>query len=516
MARLRMTEEQKMIAQSKRSGEILTASTRIPYSLINAEVQGSAQGVLAELTEIATYYNIYKNGMKFSVEGSNGSYQPAMLNFKIASSLIDKEARFLFAEAPDMVVKPKGDVGEVSQESLDNITSLNDLIKTILDRNKFEDGLLKGAKDCFIGKRVAILVNFNEEDGITVTFIPSMQFIYENKVGDPSVLSKFVCFMVVRDSRSQKDKLIFKKKYILDGDSVMLEEALYDGAGTLIEELTPLQPVLLTKIPAVVVLNDGLTGDMDGESEIAQLSEIEGWFSKLSNADIDSMRKGMNPITYSIDIDPNSTKNFKGGPGAYWDAQSDQNIDNAKPTIGRIEAGGSHGESLKLTLDRIKQSAYDQVDMPNVDLDAMRGTITSGKSLKAIYWPLIVRCKEKMKTWAPALRDLVSIIVDGSLVYESIASQYTDDTLIPVAYEVHIDVNHPLPEDEVEEKNMDLSEVEAGTMSRKAYMMKWRMLTDDEANLELEQIELEKQMVNSMHIPSSFTPASFDSEVEEL
>ena len=49
---------------------------------------------------------------------------------------------------------------------------------------------------------------------------------------------------------------------------------------------------------------------------------------------------------------------------------------------------------------------------------------------------------------------------------------------------------------------MDLSEVESKTMSRKAYMKKWRGLTDDEVQEELEQIALERQMIED----SSFSP----------
>ena len=42
---------------------------------------------------------------------------------------------------------------------------------------------------------------------------------------------------------------------------------------------------------------------------------------------------------------------------------------------------------------------------------------------------------------------------------------------------------------------MDLAEVESKTMSRKAYMKKWRGLTDDEVQEELEQIALERQLI---------------------
>lgn len=483
-----ISEEQKAT-----NTEVLTAFNKIPYALINSEVDGSARDTLSELTEICRYYKIYKKGAKFNVEGTNGDYVPAKLKYKMCASLINKEARFLFAEQPDIVVEPKGDVGKTLQEIKDAITQMNDLIKTVLDENKFEQNLIKGAKDCFIGKRVAGLVNFNEADGITITFLPSTQFIYDTKIGNSNIITKFVCFIIVKDSVTLSEKRIFKKKYELIDDVVYLEEVLYDGAGIELEVVTERQEILLPMIPVSIFINDGLLGDEKGESEIETLQDEESWFSKLSNADIDAQRKGMNPTKYVVDMDSNSTKNLSTGAGAFWDMGSDQNLDNAHPLVGLLEPNMSYSASLDTTLKRVKKSAYDQVDMP--DIEEMQATITSGKALKAIYWGLIVRCKEKMKMWAPQLRNMVDIIIQGAITYPHCITKYIDSELMDVPYEIKVEQNIPLPEDEIEEKNIDLSEVESKTMSRKAYMKKWRGLTDDEVQEELEQIAKERQMI---------------------
>lgn len=483
-----ISEEQKAT-----NTEVLTAFNKIPYALINSEVDCSARDTLSELTEICRYYKIYKKGAKFNVEGTNGDYVPAKLKYKMCASLINKEARFLFAEQPDIVVEPKGDVGKTLQEIKDAITQMNDLIKTVLDENKFEQNLIKGAKDCFIGKRVAGLVNFNEADGITITFLPSTQFIYDTKTGNSNIITKFVCFIIVKDSVTLSEKRIFKKKYELIDDVVYLEEVLYDGAGIELEVVTERQEILLPMIPVSIFINDGLLGDEKGESEIETLQDEESWFSKLSNADIDAQRKGMNPTKYVVDMDSNSTKNLSTGAGAFWDMGSDQNLDNAHPLVGLLEPNMSYSTSLDTTLKRVKKSAYDQVDMP--DIEEMQATIASGKALKAIYWGLIVRCKEKMKMWAPQLRNMVDIIIQGAITYPHCITKYVDGELIDVPYEIKVEQNIPLPEDEIEEKNIDLSEVESKTMSRKAYMKKWRGLTDDEVQEELEQIAKERQMI---------------------
>ena len=493
------SEEAKVI-EAANSTEVLTAFSRIPYALLNQEVGGNTQDVLAEMTEICKYYKVYKKGMDFTVEGSNGDYVPATLRYKMAASLINKEARFLFAESPDVTVDAKGDVGQVSKEAKDELTNWNDLLKSVLDANLFEKALLQAAKDCFIGKRVAGIVNFNEEDGVTITFLPATQFLFETKIGNDNILTKFVCFIVVKDSTTLNNKRVFKKKYTLINGVVHLEERMYDGAGREVsaEEFEPTeqQPTKLVTIPAVVFLNDGLTGDSKGESEIDLLQDYEQYYSKLANGDIDAERKTMNPTRYAIDMDQRSTKGLSSSAGAFWDLQSDQNLDHPAPKVGMLESAMNYSEALKTSLDRIKTAGYEQVDMPNITLETMTGAITSGKALKAIYWPLIVRCKEKMKMWGPKLRQLAEIVFEGALAYPNTITKYVDTPLVPVAHEIHVEQNTPLPEDELEERNMDLAEVAAQTMSKKSYMKKWRGLTDDEAQEELEQIALERQIID--------------------
>lgn len=497
-----MASEEAKVIEAENSTEVLTAFNRIPYALINAEVSGAAKDTLDELTQICKYYKVYKKGASFTVEGTNGDYVPAKLNYKMAASLINKEARFLFAEPPDITVEPKGDVGKITKEAKNALTVMNDLVKTILDKNNFEEALIKAAKDCFIGKRVAGLVNFNEEDGVTITFLPSTQFIYNTKMGNPNVITKFVCFITVKGGITLSEKQIFKKKFELVDDVVYLEEVLYDGAGKELEVMTEYQETLMPMIPVSIFINDGLSGEDKGESEIEILQDDESWYSKLSNADIDAQRKSMNPTKYTVDMESNSTKGLSTAAGAFWDLGSDQNLDKAHPQVGLLEPSMNYSSSLDTTLKRVKKSAYNQIDMP--DIEEVQATVTSGKALKAIYWPLIVRCKEKMKMWGPQLRNMIDIIIQGAMVYPNCIEKYTDDVISPVAYEVSIVGNLPIPEDEIEEKNMDLAEVESKTMSRKAYMKKWRGLTDDEVQEELEQIALERQMLEE----SSFAVSS--------
>lgn len=501
MAQEQKKNEEQKVMDEEQSNAYLSVYNRIPYSLISRESGEDAQEVLEEIREICKYYKIYKVGKSFNVEGTNGDYVPARLRYKMAATLVNKEARFLFAEQPDITINAKGDVDTMTEEAKKSLNVMTTFIKTVLDKNKFQDILLKGARDCFIGKRVALLINFNEQDGITLTFLPSTQFLYEVRPNNHNVVTKFVSFTVMKDSKNNASKRIFLKKYEMEtdefgNDKVFLEEEIFDGSCRPIKKVSERCEVKLGFIPAIIFINDGLSGELRGESEIEGLMDFEEWYSKLSNADSDAERKSMNPTKYLVDMANNSTKDLSTAAGALWDLGSDQNLDNPNVLVGLLEPKMSYSEALKTSLDRIKTTGYEQVDMPNITNESLSGVITSGKALKAIYWPLIVRCKEKMKVWAPGIESMVDMIIKGAVVYPNTISRYTNETsIVPIDYEVTVEQNTPLPEDEIEEKTADLAEVETKTMSRKAYMKKWRGLTNSQVQEELQQIALERQMI---------------------
>ena len=213
----------------------------------------------------------------------------------------------------------------------------------------------------------------------------------------------------------------------------------------------------------------------------------------------------MNPIRYAIDASDNSTKNLSSSPGSFWDIQSNQQGSDPKnASVGMLEAGMNYANALKITLDRIENTMFSQLEIPNINSEKLQGVITSGKALKALYWSLIVRCNEKMLVWGPALQYIADIILEGAKLYPESARVMTDIEVPDIVYEVKVDNNYPLPEDEVEEKTMDLAEVSAQTMSRKAYMKKWRNLTDEEVQAELQQIALERQMLEDSFMPDTF------------
>lgn len=496
--------------------EIITVSRDIPYALLKQEVKGKNSDILTELRKISEYYKVYREGAKFTTEGTSGDYVASNVRFKKAAQLINKEARFLFAEPPDITIEPNGEIKEITEQEKSNVTVAQAIVDSVLEENEFPRILMKAARDCLIGKRVGCVLNFNEETGITMTFLDAFNFVYELNPNNMRELTKFVAFVVVEDNSTLSNKRIFKKKYELIDGVVYAQDELYDGRGVLVEEVMPMQETKLTRIPAAVILNDGLLSDSKGESDLEKLIDFEAMFSKLNNADVDAERKSMNQIRYTVDMDDASTKNLSSSPGSYWDLQTNQNLDHPAPSVGTLSSSMEYSAALESTLKRLRSEMFEELEMPDITMDNLQGTITSGKALKAIYWPLIVRCKEKMKTWGPQLSYIIDVMLEGAMAYPNVAKRYSVNTLAELNAYVKVEQNFPLPEDAEEEKTMDLSEVAAQTMSKKSYMKKWRGLTDTQADEELAQIALERQMLEESYSGDMFGNMSLEDEEGQL
>lgn len=477
--------------------EAIGALRTFPYFVLKNEIQTGYNVYTSELLEIQQNYIAYRKGAEFITEGSGGDYVPSKTRFKKAKTLIDKEARFMFSQTPDIVVKARN----MDEAETEQVERYQKLIDKMLEKCSFSKTLIQSAKDCFIGKRVACLVDVSEQDGVQIHFYSPLQFYYETADGTDR-LTKFISFENATKTNSYKERRYIVNKYTAEGEKITVSSILYDGTGKVVEELIPEKQIDLTYIPAVIIVNDGTLEEKAGVSEIADLIDYERTFSMLANADVDCDRKGMNPIRYVVDMNAKTTKNLSSSAGSFWDLKSEQNQNNVSPMVGVLSPSMQHTESLKATLDRINTSMYGELDIPNISEETLVGSITSGKALKALYWSLIVRCDEKMKTWIPAIIFIVRTAIDLALLnVDIVKTKYGIEDLKAVEYEVTVQENYALLDDETEEKTTDLSEIAANARSRKSYIKKWRKdecLTDAQVDEELLQIALENNMMDSL------------------
>ena len=107
-----------------------------------------------------------------------------------------------------------------------------------------------------------------------------------------------------------------------------------------------------------------------------------------------------------------------------------------------------------------------------------------------------------MNAWKPALEWLVEMLLQAAEVFPELQRVYGGFS--PAPHVVTIENQYPLPEDESEEKQLDLSEVANKTRSIRSYLMKWggtahQGLTAEEADAELAQIAKEREMLEDSY-----------------
>lgn len=501
------------------------------YAFIEGYYKKYYSGIRFETNDHMIKKTTTKDGQKQEVYEK--CYEPAMLKIRKVAKLINKQSRFLFGAEPDILLKLKMDLGEEDEQEDKTLSTTKEMIDNIIEKTAFTSKLFVASKDCAIGKRVAAVINFNPDSGVTIDFLPSLNFVYEYDSVEQDKLCYFAFFkpLVQATTEGLKDFYI-KKVYKLIKDPLNeseidrsepipkeyrtrchVKELVYDDSSHDVteayqranSEMTLFDGFIdLDFIPAEVIINNGLLGDTLGVSDVEDLESYESWFNAISDLDIDALRQSMNPTKYTVDMDYTTTAHMTNRPGGYVDLQSDRKApENIHPQVGVLEASLNFSEPLNDVLKMINKEMYDFVDVPDIDLETMSGVITSGKALKALYWGLIIRCDEKMKTWAPSIARIMNMVLEGCYVYPSIAQRYLGNENFPSRLEFEFEIirNNPLPEDEADEKAIDLQEVNAQVMSRKSYLKKWRKMNDKQADAELVQIAIETNLLDNSAIP---------------
>ena len=453
----------------------------LEMDFIKSEITGVfGNTVLQEMNEILTYYNAYDGNLSTSVDVENADYEPSVKKVNYIKKLIKEEARFLLGVTPDINIISDT---EEAQEYLDKV----------LEDNLFSDKLVKAGRDAMIGKRIALKLNIvgqGDKQRIGITFAPSLEFVYEPSIEDESELDKIIFFYTAKEHEEKSEQRIWRQKYEMIDGKCYLTEGLYDGEGNPVDIKHDMDDTGLNFIPCYVLLNDGLSGDT-GESDVADLMNIQENINKMSSQDLDALLKGMNEITYGIDIDNNAIQHFKNKAGAFWDIVTEPTRRDSKAEIGLLSKNFSYDNRIENVLNRMKSEMHELLSIPEVDSSSLQGTMTSAKAMRALYWSLMNRCEEKWSQWGAMLKWMATAIMEISEVY----GLYSINTF----YSVEVENHYPIPDDTLEEMAQDLQQVNSEAMSRMSFFKKWRNNSDEEAIAELKQIAYEKKLLEDMY-----------------
>ena len=313
-----------------------------------------------------------------------------------------------------------------------------------------------------------------------------MEFVFDTDPEDVDRLTKVIFFYHTNESTDRLKQRIWRQKYELRDGRCYLTEGLYDGTGRTISETHSDEDTGLDFIPVYVIINDGLTGDMTGKSDVERLWDNQDDYNRLKSDDRDALKFNMFPQRVFRDANQETMDRVKIAPGAIIDAQTDPSSDH-QVDAKILEAQFSYNERIENALNRDKNDMYSLLSVPNVSLEQLKGFAASGKAMKALYWELTTRCEEKWNEWDAALRWMVQALV-------KMAGAYGTDSLPALDFTVSIDHRYPIADDEDAERTLDLQEVSQQARSRKCYMRKWH--PNEDSDSELAQIVSEQKMLD--------------------
>ncbi len=428
------------------------------HELISTELSGLyGQKVLEDMGHIIALYDFYDGRGQDWPTSSDLDYRPSKLVTNLCRKLIGRESRFMFGRTPEIRIHtPEG-------EPLDECTVALD---RVLTASAFPERLLKGLRDCLIGKRVALKLSGGIGQPVGVQIRPSLEFVYEPMEDDADRLKKIIFFYRTNDCPKAADQRIWRQKYEMCGDRCFVTEGLYDGNGRLVEGGECLCTGL-DFIPCRVIINDGLTGDLCGRSDVEEIMASQTAYNRMKSDDLDALRFNMFPQRVAVDADGSSLENMVVAPGSLIDLMTDpaRGDDGKQASLTMLEPKFGYNDRFENAMNRIKQDMHELLGVPNISPEQLKGFAQSGVAVRALYWELEERCEERWAVWGPALEWMSRSILRMLSVYGD--GDYPEDI------SVHIEHLYPIMADEHSERELDLREVESGVRTIDSYRRKW-------------------------------------------
>lgn len=444
-----------------------------------SEINGIfAHNVLSDLSDIIRLYSLYEGSGQLWAVSENEDYTPTRHVTNLIKKIIKKEARFMFSRAPEIFVENSAEPEKAK--------ALQDFIRKVLDDNEFSKKLTMAGRDCFIGRRVALKLWWGA-DGIELMFRPSFEFIYDTEFDQSDNMSKIVFFYGLNDEKAKSDQRFWKQKFEMCAGRCYITEQIFDGNGNIKETIHDFEDTGLDFIPAYIIINDPLTGDLKGESDVAELISNQDRYNHLKSDDADTLLFQMFPITVAKNASGDCLDNMRIAPNAVIDLQPDPSGDG-DADIKKLESTFAYSEAYENSINRVKSDMYDLMDIPYVTTEQLSGVIQSGKAMKALYWELICKCEERWHTWDSALKWLANAIIKLNAIYGYKKLPETDYTL-------KIEHQYPIMEDDEAERRIDLEEVRSLVRSKKGYIEKWGVCAD--GNKELDTIADEQSLLKN-------------------
>lgn len=505
-------------------------------------------------------------------------YEPTQEIRNIVKKLIDKQARFMFSVPPSLSCKPKniqvpvptGDENvdkankDLMKKAVADAEDKRQLIDDILTNGNFWEQTLTAFKDCTIGKRVLLTVQANPGEEISFRYFTMPEFQYQL---DPKDIKKLKQVTIVyQDERTRgmlaaqqiwykwtyemrvpttkqtdeegnvvevpvegAEATCWYKKETVDGNNTQITEPVeIENLDNTTDYLTGERPkevahpdniewtdTKLPLIPARIILNGGLTGDIWGTSDVKELIDMANSYNKVNSDYRDALRFKMFEQPVFVDADSQSIKDAKIAPNAVIDLKTDPALDNGEGTSRAAQAfmlssSFPFVQAADSFLDRLKKDMYEHMDQP---LPEEIKNVPSAKAMRFMFQDLVGRCEEK---WAAGWESAMTWVINFICLAIRTFNLYPEQRGVALANVLTTNVlthNYPIPEDEEEKKKTALEEVNAKVKSHKTYIREFGDVEDED--MEWAEIMDEDGKMNESVNAGFMTPISGAGEAEE-
>lgn len=502
-----------------------------------------------ELPEVQAYYEFYE-GRRWTAEEDYestrgqlwgvrvGDYTPTREIRNLTKKLLNKQGRFMTSVPPTLVLSSYDD--GMNRDSIDTKRAC---IEHMLRDTKFWNKFGKAFMDCTIGKRVLLCMLADVDQlgvptgEIKFRFYTMPEFIYEYDENDVDVLRKVeIAYQdkstigkIQRDQRWHKwtyemrdDGYCWATYKIVDGANITAFTTVTNNVSDNEDDDT-IQAVELKQewntgleeLPCKVILNDGLTGDIRGHSDVKDLMDMAMDYNKTMSDYRDALRFKMFEQPVFTDVKSSSLKNIKIAPNKIIDLKSDPTLgdgtgSNSVAKFGTLSSTFSFQAAADSYLTQLKKDMYELMEQP---MPEALLNIPSAKALKMVYYDLITRCEEKWRTWDEVLVWVVHMfeVYAGFGLFKEVLGSETLTLETTTAW-TH---NYPIPDDDESVRTIAIQEVEANVRSHKSYIEEYG--NSEDADAEFERIMEEQEQIQNMQnmMMGGFEPNSNTQEGEE-
>ena len=171
-------------------------------------------------------YDLYDGkGQVWTPNSSGLDYTPTVKRTNLIKKLIKDEARFMMGNEPEIKLIA------MDGNQRDEVAKIENWLADLLRRERWQDKLIKGARDCFVGKRVALKLTGGKGLPLGIQFRPSLEFVYDVDPEDVDKVNKVVFFYHTNESVDREKQRIWRQRYELIGGQCLLTEGVYDEIG---------------------------------------------------------------------------------------------------------------------------------------------------------------------------------------------------------------------------------------------------------------------------------------------